>query len=81
MRKLRLSRAQLADRAGISRGYVSDLLNGKRGGRMGAEVMLGLANALEVEPLFFAERFANASKKRRYGRISDKQEVADALPQ
>lgn len=73
MRQLKLSRSELADRAGISRGYVSDLLNGKRGGRLGADVMLNLAKALEVEPIFFASSFANAKRKSRSGRISGRE--------
>lgn len=64
MRQLKLSRSELADRAGISRGYVSDLLNGKRGGRLGADVMLNLAKALEVEPIFFRFLFRKCETKK-----------------
>ena len=64
MRQLKLTRSGLADKAGISRGYVSDLLNGKRGGRLGGQIMLSLAKALEVDPFFFADGFTNANAKR-----------------
>lgn len=68
MKQLKISRAELADKAKVSRGYVSDLLNGKRGGRLGGAVMIRLAAALEVEPIFLDPAFASPNRKQRRSR-------------
>lgn len=59
---LELNRSQLAKKSGISAGYISDLLNRKRGKRTGLEITVKLAKALDVEPIFLSTQFANASK-------------------
>lgn len=63
MRQLKMTRSELADQAALSRGYISDLLNGKRGKRIGADVLQRLATALQVEPIFFADGDAYANGK------------------
>ncbi len=52
--------SQLADKTGLSRGYISDLLHGRRGERIGADTAIKLTKALKVSPLFFSPTFANA---------------------
>lgn len=53
MAELNLTQRAVAQRAGLSTSYISDLMNGKRGGRISIATVQKLSVALEVEPSFF----------------------------
>lgn len=58
LRELGMTQAALAEKSGLSPGYINDLIKGRRGRRMGADVERRLAKALRVRPLFLTEAFA-----------------------
>lgn len=58
---LGMTQTDLARKAGLSTGYVSDLVNGKRGKRLGGDVALRLSKALRVKPVFLLSTFAYAT--------------------
>lgn len=49
--KARLSQPQLAERTGLSKGYIGGMETGARGKRPSRDVILALARALDVPPL------------------------------
>ncbi len=53
MQQLGLSQADVARRAGLSSGHISDLIAGHRGKRVAATTVEKLAKALRVSPAFF----------------------------
>lgn len=53
MQQLGMSQADVARRAGLSSGHVSDLVTGNKGKRVSAETVEKLARALKVSPSFF----------------------------
>lgn len=62
LEELKMTQADLAARSGLSRGYINDLIRGRRGKRMGADVSRRLARALRVRPLFLLDAFAKANE-------------------
>lgn len=62
LKALGMTQAELARKAKLSPGYVNDLINGRRGQRMGAEAAQRLSKALKVKPLFLLQSLANAKK-------------------
>lgn len=67
MEKLGMSQADVARRAGLSSGHVSDLVTGQKGKRVSAETVEKLARALKVSPTFFyrVDSRTKVSKGRR----------------
>lgn len=49
--RARLSQPQLAERAGVSAGYIGGIESGLRGKRPSRDVILSLARGLDVQPL------------------------------
>ena len=49
--KANLSQPQLAERTGLSKGYIGGMETGDRGKRPSRDVVLSIARALDVEPL------------------------------
>ena len=52
---LKLSQGDLAEKSTLSKSYISALLLGSRGRRIGSVALLKLANALEVDPIFLLD--------------------------
>ena len=55
MRELGLSQRGLAQKCGLSPQYISSLISGKRGQRLGADALHRLAKALRVSQKFLLE--------------------------
>lgn len=68
---LGMSQKDLASKANVSQGYVSDLINGRRGRRLGYDVTQRLARALKVRPIFFSAEFAYANNAQANPRIRE----------
>lgn len=68
MRQLGLSQADVARRAGLSSGHMSDLVAGHKGKRVSAETVEKLACALKVTPAFFFRDGSRMGVSHRVGR-------------
>lgn len=67
-RELGLSQRELAARSGLSTTYISALIKGHRGSRIGAKTLQNLAKALRVSQKFFSNQSTYSDK------LSDQEE-------
>lgn len=67
MTQLGLSQADVAKRAGLSSGHLSDLVAGRKGKRVSAATVEKLSRALKVKPEFFFRENSHTRVSSRAG--------------